>query len=243
MSAPPTAALLIIGNEILSGRTQDANLAHLGQELEKVGILLAEARVVRDDFAAIAAALLALSAAYDHVFTTGGIGPTHDDITAEAVARAFGVALTTHPEARARLEAHYPPDKLTANRLLMARTPEGATLIDNPVSTAPGFTFGNVHVMAGVPVIMQGMLATLLPRLGGATPIQSRTVQCPWPESQIAEALAAIQGEFADVEIGSYPWFTRGKVGTALVLKGRDGGRLDAAAAAVEAMVAGLAPG
>ena len=173
-----TAALIIIGNEILSGRTKDANLPHLATELNSVGVRLAEVRVIPDIEAEIIATVNALRAKFDYVFTTGGIGPTHDDITAESIAKAFELPLTQHPEALRRLQHHYNDNglELTAARLRMANTPEGASLIDNPISTAPGFRVGNVFVMAGVPKIMQAMLASLKDQLHGGQPMLSRTV-------------------------------------------------------------------
>ena len=173
---PVTAGLLVIGNEILSGRTQDANIAFLGHRLNEIGVRLAEVRVVPDIEADIVAAVNALRARFDYVFTTGGIGPTHDDITAAAIAKAFGVPLIQNPEARARLEGNYRAGDLNEARLRMANTPEGAALIDNPVSRAPGFRLENVFVLAGVPVILQAMVAGLRPAIAGGRPMLSRTV-------------------------------------------------------------------
>ena len=193
---PVTAALVIIGNEVLSGRTRDANTAYLATRLNELGVRLMEVRVVRDAHAAIADAVNALRASFDYVFTTGGIGPTHDDITAEAVARAFGLPLIEHPEAVARLERHYAPGEFTPARRRMTRTPEGATLIDNPVSAAPGFQIGNVFVMAGVPRIMQGMFEGLRHRIVGGAPLIARTIRTDLPEGRIGGRLGEVQDDF-----------------------------------------------
>ncbi|MBB3065167.1 competence/damage-inducible protein A [Limibacillus halophilus] len=234
------AALLIIGNEILSGRTKDANLSYIGERLNTLGIRLAEVRVVADDEVDIVEALNALRARYSYVFTTGGIGPTHDDITAGCIAKAFGLPLIENPQARALLEAHYEPGQLNAARLRMARTPEGAELIENPVSTAPGFRVENVYVMAGVPRIMQAMFESVAPTLVGGKPLLSRTVVCDLPEGRVAEGLARIQSHFPEVQIGSYPSFRAGNYGTNLVLRDTDDERLSAAAAEVFKLVADL---
>ncbi len=242
-AGPPktvTACLLIIGNEILSGRTQDKNLAFIGQGLNDLGIRLMEVRVIPDSEAVIVETLNAVRRRFDYVFTTGGIGPTHDDITADCVAKAFGRPLIVNPEARAILEAHYEPGQLTEARLRMARTPEGARLIENPVSKAPGFQVENVFVMAGIPAIMQAMFASLRHRLVGGTPLKSRTVQVELGESFVAEGLAAVQQRFPAVEIGSYPFNRSGVFGTRLVLRATDPVVLAAAAEAVEAMLAGI---
>lgn len=235
----PTAAVLIVGNEILSGRTQDTNLAHIATYLGGLGIRLREARVVPDVEAEIVGAVNALRDRYTYVFTTGGIGPTHDDITAECVAKAFGVPLVQNPEARRRLQEHYKgTDMLNAARLRMANAPEGAVLIDNPVSSAPGFQIGNVFVMAGVPKIMQAMLAGLGDRLAGGSPMLARTVLCAVPEGTLAEGLGAIQARHgAAVDIGSYPSFRQGRISTSLVLRGTDAALLDRAAAEVADLV------
>ncbi|MFM2045080.1 MAG: hypothetical protein RLY86_3656 [Pseudomonadota bacterium] len=226
----PTAALLIIGNEILSGRTQDANLAFIAKYLGGIGVRFREARVVPDVEGEIVAAVNALRARYTYVFTTGGIGPTHDDITAESIAKAFGVPLIQHPEAKRRLVEHYKgTDLLNAARLRMANTPEGAVLIDNPVSSAPGFQIGNVFVMAGVPMIMQAMLTGLGDRLVGGPAIQTRTVLCAIPEGTLAAGLTEIQADFPEIDIGSYPAFRQGRVSTSLVLRGTDTAMLEIA--------------
>lgn len=224
-----TAALVIIGNEILSGRTQDANLAFLATELNEVGIQLREVRVVPDAEADIVEAVNALRAKHDHVFTTGGIGPTHDDITSASIAKAMGVPYGRHPEAERRLLAYYPPEKVNPARMKMAETPEGAELIDNPVSVAPGFTIGNVHVLPGVPSILQAMWAGLKPRLKGGAVVQSKTITVFCPEGEIAKPLAEIQARHPTVEIGSYPFTRQERFGTSLVLRSVDVAAIDAA--------------
>lgn len=238
----PTAALLIIGNEILSGRTKDANLPFIAEKLGTIGIRMMEVRVVPDIEAEIVNALNALRQRYRYVFTTGGIGPTHDDITAESIAKAFDVPLIRHPEAYRRLKAHYDANGLEFNaaRLRMANTPEGAELIDNPVSVAPGFRIGNVHVMAGVPKIMQAMLEGILPTLQGGRPIKSRCVVCNLPEGTVADALGRIQKEFPGVDIGSYPSYSKEGFGISLVLRGIDEDELDAVARRVADMISEL---
>jgi len=227
----PRAAMLVIGDEILSGRTRDSNLHHLAQELTRHGIALAEARLVPDDRAAIVAALRALVPAHDHVFTSGGIGPTHDDITADAVAEALGVPIDVRADARARLEAHYARMgvALNAARLRMARIPEGATLIDNPVSAAPGFTLGRVHVMAGVPEVFEAMVASVLPGLTGGPPMLSQALQVLRGEGDIAADLGALAAEFPDLSVGCYPFRRDGVHGAQVVVRGTDPARLDAA--------------
>jgi molybdenum cofactor synthesis domain-containing protein len=199
----PTAAMLVIGDEILSGRTRDANMFYLAVELTQHGITLAEVRVVADDTPAIVAAVNALRKGYDHVFTSGGIGPTHDDITADAIALAFGVEITIRDDARALLQAHYDRAGLEFNaaRQRMARIPSGAVLIDNPISTAPGFSLGNVHVMAGVPNIFQAMLASLLPTLTGGEPLLSQSLRVNRGEGDIATPFAALAAEFPDLSM------------------------------------------
>ncbi|MBN8630870.1 MAG: competence/damage-inducible protein A [Rhodobacterales bacterium] len=225
----PTAAILAIGDELLSGRTRDSNLHFLAGELTRTGIALREARVVADDHAEIVAAIRALSAKYTHVFTSGGIGPTHDDITADAVAEAMGAKIGHRADAMALLQAHYDRSGLPFNeaRQRMARVPEGAVLIDNPVSTAPGFTLGNVHVMAGVPDIFQAMVASVLPGLSGGPPLLSQSLRVMRGEGEIAAAFGALAAEFPDLSMGSYPFITNGAHGTNLVVRGTDPGRLD----------------
>ena len=227
----PTAAILIIGDEILSGRTRDANMHYLAGELTRIGIDLKEVRVVADEMDAIAAAVNALRAGYTHVFTSGGIGPTNDDITADAVARAFATALRIRDDARAILAAHYDRSGLEFNaaRQRMARIPEGAILIENPISAAPGFSLENVHVMAGVPDIFKAMVASLLPRLTGGKPILSQTLRIDRGEGVIAEPLGALAAEFADLSFGSYPFIQNGVYGANIVVRGTDPARIDAA--------------
>ena len=235
-----TACLLIIGNEILSGRTQDKNLAYIGEQLNELGVRLMEVRVIPDIEAVIVRTLNEVRPAFDYVFTTGGIGPTHDDITADCVAKAFGVPLIVNPDALAILEAHYKPGELNEARLRMARTPEGASLIENPVSKAPAFQMGNVFVMAGIPVIMQAMFQSLRHRLAGGAPLRSRTVTVPLGEGSLAEPLAVVQERFADVEIGSYPFTRDGRFAVRLVLRSTDEARLERVAAAVDGLIEDL---
>jgi molybdenum cofactor synthesis domain-containing protein len=220
----PTAAMLVIGDEILSGRTRDANMYYLAGELTKVGIVLKEVRVVSDDTAAIIEAINALRAQYDTVFTSGGIGPTHDDITADAIAQAVGVHIGVRADARALLQAHYDRAGLDFNtaRQRMARIPDGAALIDNPVSVAPGFSLGNVHVMAGVPNIFQAMLASVLPRLTGGQPLISQSLRVRRGEGDIAAPFAALAAEYPSLSMGSYPFTQNGVFGTNLVIRGTD---------------------
>jgi molybdenum cofactor synthesis domain-containing protein len=231
----PTACLLVIGNEVLSGRTQDANINFLAKGLGAIGIPLREVRVIPDVPETIIGTLNEVRARFDHVFTTGGIGPTHDDITSECVAAAFGVPWEPHPEAWARMEAHYAKTEqgiaaFNPARQRMATMPRGATLIDNAVSLAPGFTIGNVHVMAGVPRIMQAMFAVLAPTLAGGPPIQSRAVHSSGAaEGTIAEGLAAIQQRYPELDIGSYPYYRAGGQGVAIVAKGNDAARCEKA--------------
>jgi molybdenum cofactor synthesis domain-containing protein len=234
----PTAAMLVIGDEILSGRTRDSNLHHLAGALSRAGIDLREARLVADDAAAIAAAVNALRAAHDHVFTSGGIGPTHDDITADAIAGAFGVAIGIREDARAILAARYAAmgTDFTPARQRMARIPDGAVLIENPVSGAPGFSIGNVHVMAGVPQVFEAMLAGLLPRLTGGQPLLSQALRVDRPEGEIAEPLGALAARYPQLSIGSYPFIRNGIHGAQLVVRGADGGAVDAAMAELAAL-------
>ena len=236
-SIPPTAAVLIIGNEILSGRTQDTNLNYIAQSLTKIGIRLAEARVVADVEREIVDAVNALRKRYTHVFTTGGIGPTHDDITVDCIAKAFGVAVEVNSEARALLTTHYTADKLTDARLRMARIPAGAKLIHNPISAAPGFQLDNVYVMAGVPNIMRAMLDGVIPTLKPGPTIYSKTVSGFVAESVIAEELGNVAKTYPQLDIGSYPWVRDARYGTALVTRGTDKNAVDAANEAIYAFV------
>jgi molybdenum cofactor synthesis domain-containing protein len=227
-----TACLLIIGNEILSGRTKDANLNFLALELNKIGVRLRECRVIPDVEQTVVDTVNEVRAKFDYVFTTGGIGPTHDDITADCIAKAFGVGISEHPEAVARMTRHYGDAALfTPARRRMARIPHGGILVDNPVSIAPGFQMENVFTFAGIPAIMQGMFHAMKHRLIGGAPVVSRTVRTNLPEGIIADPLGALQKRFEDLDIGSYPGFRNGKVSVSLVLRGTDDARLSAASA------------
>ena len=243
---PPnsTAAMLTIGDEILSGRTRDANLPHLAQALAQKGIDLREARVVPDLAEEIIAAVNALRARYTHIFTSGGIGPTHDDITADAIAAAFGVGIAVREDARTVLATHYadPENELNDERLRMARIPDGAALIDNPVSKAPGFTIGNVHVMAGVPAIFQAMVAGLLPRLMGGRVLVSETLRVPLPEGRLAGPLRRVAAAHPRVAIGCYPFDQDGVLGANLVLRSQDALALAEALRELAETLAGLSP-
>lgn len=227
----PTAAMLVIGDEILSGRTRDSNLHYIACELTKHGITLAEARVVADDHAEIVAAVNGLRSKYDHLFTSGGIGPTHDDITADAIAAAFQTPISHRADAMALMAAHYERQGLPFNeaRQRMARIPDGAVLIENPVSIAPGFTLGNVHVMAGVPRIFEAMLASVLPKLTGGPPLLSQNLRVLRGEGEIAGEFGALAAAFPDLSMGSYPFTQNGAFGTNLVIRGTDPGRVSAA--------------
>ncbi len=227
----PTAAMLVIGDEILSGRTRDANMYFLAGELTKHGVDLAEVRIVSDDSAAIIAAVQALSAGFDHVFTSGGIGPTHDDITADCIAQAFDAHIDVRDDARALLAEHYAKTgkELNEARLRMARIPDGALLIDNPVSIAPGFTMENVHVMAGVPMVFQAMVASVLPTITGGQPMLSQTLRVLQGEGDIAPTLGALAEAYDDLSIGCYPFQQDGAFGANIVIRGIEGTRIDAA--------------
>ena len=219
-----TAGLVVIGDEILSGRTHDKNIAQVASWLQVQGIRLAEVRVVPDVLDKIAAAVNALRDENDYLFTTGGIGPTHDDITVDAVAAALGVEVVVHPAARAMLERYYAdkPGGLTASRLRMARVPEGAELIPNRMSGAPGIRFGNIHLMAGVPHITAGMLDALTGTLEGGLPLKSETIGCWTAESEVAELLREAEQAHPDCQIGSYPFFREGRVGANFVIRSTD---------------------
>ncbi len=233
----PTAAMLVIGDEILSGRTRDSNMYHLAGQLTERGIDLREVRVVSDDADAITDAVKALSGAYDHVFTSGGIGPTHDDITADCIAAAFGVHIDVRDDARALLQAHYDRQGSEFNtaRQRMARIPDGATLIENPVSVAPGFTMENVHVMAGVPAVFQAMVESILPTLTGGAPLISRTRRIDRGEGDIAGPLGELAQAYPALSIGSYPFQKDGRYGANIVLRGTDAALLDEAMAKLDA--------
>ena len=235
-----SAAILVIGDEILSGRTKDKNIGYIAEYLTAIGIDLSEVRVVPDVEARIVSALNALRAEYDYVFTTGGIGPTHDDITADSVAKAFGVPIDVDPRAVAMLKERFSDAELTPARLRMARIPAGADLVPNAVSKAPGFRIENVIVMAGVPSIMQSMLDAVAPSLRTGVRMLSETIDAGLPEGAVAEPLGAIAKANPDTMIGSYPYFDGIRYATRLVVRARDAARLAAVAAEVAAMVDGV---
>ena len=233
-----TACLLIIGNEILSGRTRDSNIQYLATELGVLGVQVRECRVIPDVEATVVATINEVRKKFDYVFTTGGIGPTHDDITADCIAKAFGVGISEHPEAVARITRHYGDAALfTPARRRMARVPHGGVLVDNPVSVAPGFQIENVITFAGIPSVMQGMFHAMKHRLVGGDPVVSRTVRTNLPEGIIAEPLGTLQKRFEDLDIGSYPAFRNGKPSVSLVLRGTDDARLATAAAELIATI------
>ncbi len=241
IAAAPTAAVLVIGDEVLSGRTRDTNSGHIAEVLTGVGIDLKEIRVVADDEAAIVEAVNALRARWTYVFTTGGIGPTHDDITADAVARAFGVGIDHDPRAVAMLRERFPnAEDLNEGRLRMARIPFGADLVANRISKAPGFRLENVFVFAGVPSIMKAMLEVVTPTLEVGPLIASESIRADAKEGDIATPLAAVQAQHPTVAIGSYPFMDDQGFNTNVVLRSRDLAALAAARAAVEAMLAAL---
>ena len=234
------ASLIIIGNEILSGRTQDKNLSYLATWLNEIGIQLSEVRVIRDEEDEIVDTLNLLRSKYDYVFTTGGIGPTHDDITSESVAKAFNVELEVHPGALNILREYYKDSELTEARMKMAKIPKGAILVENPVSKAPGFKIENVFVMAGIPKIMQGMLEGAKTHLSKGDPVQSESIDVSMPESFIAEELSKLQDQFREVEIGSYPFNKDGKYGTSLVIRSSDSKKLSDCKVQLELMISRL---
>jgi molybdenum cofactor synthesis domain-containing protein len=217
-----SAAIILIGNEILSGKTLDKNLPWLSVELNKIGVQVMRAYVIRDEEADIVATVNEARARYDYVFTTGGIGPTHDDITTAAICKAFGVACVRHPEAEAILRAYYPAEKLNEARLKMADIPLEAELILNPVSAAPAFRLENVYVLAGVPSIMQAMFWHIAPHLRGGAPMVMQQLSVMRPEGDIARALTEVQARYPDVEIGCYPLFKDGKISSTIVLRSAD---------------------
>lgn len=241
-TSPVTAALLVIGDEILSGRTKDKNIGFIADYLTALGIDLKEVRVVSDDEAAIVEAVNALRARYTYLFTTGGIGPTHDDITADCIAKAFGVGIDHDPRAVAILKERYTnPDDLNEARLRMARIPFGADLIENKISKAPGFMLGNVIVMAGVPAIMQAMLEAVTPKLAQGRVIASVSIDSAGlPEGLYASGLGDVQKTHAGVIIGSYPHFDGQRFINQVVLRSRDDAALQAAKAAVEKLIDSL---
>ncbi|MGJ8545936.1 MAG: competence/damage-inducible protein A [Sulfitobacter sp.] len=233
----PTAAMLVIGDEILSGRTRDANMYHLAGKLAEIGVDLQEVRIVGDDAPVIIEAVRGLAARYAHLFTSGGIGPTHDDITADCIAAAFDRPIDVRSDARAILAAHYEKSgtQLNEARLRMARIPDGASLIENPVSAAPGFTLENVHVMAGVPSVFQAMVESVLPTLTGGAPLLSETVTVHRGEGDIAGPLGEVAAAFPSLSLGSYPFQRDGKYGAHLVVRGKDADLLAQAVARINA--------
>jgi molybdenum cofactor synthesis domain-containing protein len=237
MPMVPSVAVLVIGNEVLSGRTKDVNLAMLATHLFAKGFRLIEARVVPDVKEAIVEALNALRVRATYVFTTGGIGPTHDDITVESVAAAFGVPVVELPEAFARLVAHYGEAAMNPARRRMALAPRGATIIDNPLTGAPGLHIGNVFIMAGVPAIAQAMTEAALRGLPDGVPLHSLTLTCTVLESLLADELRVIARDFADIDIGSYPHLRDGQPSLSLVMKGDNCARLEACAEALAALI------
>ena len=216
------AALIIIGNEILSGRTQDKNLSYLANWLNEIGIQLSEVRVIRDEEEIIIETVNYLRKTYNYVFTTGGIGPTHDDITSLSIAKAFNVDLEINDKALSILKEYYKDSELTDARMKMTMLPKGAELVDNPVSKAPGFKMENVFVMAGIPSIMQGMIEGARKHLKGGDVVKSISIDVITPESNVAEELAQLQTTYPDIEIGSYPFVRENKFGTSLVLRSKD---------------------
>lgn len=243
IKANPTAAILVIGDEILSGRTKDTNTNTIAAFLTDRGIDLMEARVIPDDLDTIVRHVNELRAAYDHLFTTGGIGPTHDDITADAIAKAFGVDLPIDDRAWQILDAHYDDGEFTPARQRMARIPVGGELIDNPVSRAPGIRMDNVYTMAGVPQIMQAMLTSLEPLLDGGPPMLSGGVTANGPEGHVGVRLGEIAAAHPETSIGSYPYYRDNRYGTNLVVRARDQAKLDAALADIKAMLTDMGIG
>ena len=235
------AALIIIGNEILSGRTKDKNLAYLAEWLNEIGIQLYEVRVIRDDEKEIIDCVNLLRKKYDYVFTTGGIGPTHDDITTESIAKAFNVELETNPEALKILQSYYKEGELNEARLKMTLLPKGAELVENPVTKAPGFKMENVFVMAGIPSIMQGMLEGAKAFLKIGNKMTSKSIDVFMPESYVAEELSKMQDNYPEVEIGSYPFNKEGQFGTSLVMRSANLDILERCSSDVAEMVKKLA--
>ena len=236
----PTACVLVIGNEVLSGRTQDINVNFLAKRLGELGIPVREVRIIPDVAQTIISTVNEVRARFDHVFTTGGIGPTHDDITSECIAAAFGVPWEPEPTVWARMQAHYPQGGFNAARQRMATMPRGAVIIDNG-HIAPGYSIGNVHVMAGVPAIMRLMFECLAPGLKGGPPVLSRSLHASGVrEGDIAEGLTAVQTRYPDLDIGSYPYFRDGGAGVAIVAKGVDAASAEAAISEVDRLFRSL---
>ena len=241
MSKTVTGCLLIIGNEILSGRTQDTNLAHLSIALNEIGVRMVHARVIPDVEDIIINTVNECRQTYDHVFTTGGIGPTHDDITADCIAKAFGTELYLHPDIVEIIKQREAPPEVMESRLRMARVPVGSSLVENPTGGPHGFQIENVYVLAGVPMVMQAMASTLTrERLGGGDPVRSRSVGAFLGESTIANDLSDIQDEHPDVDLGSYPFYRQDGYGTNLVMRGTNEAELDEMLSKVEAMIVKL---
>jgi molybdenum cofactor synthesis domain-containing protein len=237
----PTACLLVIGNEVLSGRTRDANIQFLATGLGNLGIALREVRIIPDVHETIIGTVNEVRKKFDYVFTTGGIGPTHDDITSECIAAAFGVPWEHHPVAWPRMAASYKPGEFNAARQRMATMPRGASLIENTISVAPGFQLENVYVMAGVPKIMQSMFEWLAPKLQGGSKIEMRAVHVVGlPEGMIAEGLAAVQARYPDLDLGSYPFYRASGSGVTLVAKGPDGDAAERAITEVTELIIGF---
>ena len=221
------ASLIIIGNEILSGRTQDKNLSYLANWLNEIGIQLGEVRVIRDEEEIVVETVNYLRSTYDYVFTTGGIGPTHDDITSLCIAKAFGVELEINTGALGILKEYYKDSELTDARMKMTKMPVGSELIENPVSRAPGFKMDNVFVLAGIPSIMQGMLEGAKKHLTGGEVVKSKSIDVFTPESNVADALTGLQNKYSEVEIGSYPFNKENRFGTSVVMRSSDEAKLD----------------
>ena len=236
----PQAGVLIIGDEIISGHTQDVNLSFLGRRLHELGISLKQARILPDQADVIANNVFEFHQTYDYVFTTGGIGPTHDDITSQSVAKAFSAPLSLNQQAEALLQKRAPNAKLTPHQLKMAHVPKGATLIENPISDAPGFRIKNVFVLAGVPEIMQAMFESLIPQLQVGAPFHNRTLRCLLGESILAPGLEAIQQRYPDICIGSYPFWGPNTHGASLVLRSQNIEQIEAAAKEVEELISSL---
>lgn len=241
MAKTVTGCLLIIGNEILSGRTQDINLAYLAKSLNDLGVRMVHARVIPDVEDIIIDTVNECRQQYDNVFTTGGIGPTHDDITAECIAKAFDTELYMHPEIVEVIQQREAPPDVMASRLLMARVPKGAVLVENPTGGPAGFQMENVYVMAGVPMVMQAMVSTLTKeRLGGTDPVRSRSVGAYLGESQVANELRTIQEQHPEVDLGSYPFYRQDGYGTNLVMRGTDEAELEVMLEKVRKMILDL---
>lgn len=241
MKTVTTGCLIIIGNEILSGRTQDINLQHLAKALNEVGVRMVHARVIPDVEDIIVDTVNECRETYDNVFTTGGIGPTHDDITADCIAKAFGKELYIHPDIEAIIRRREAPPEVMESRLRMARVPEGSVLIDNPTGGPQGFQIGNVYVMAGVPMVMQAMVSTLTKeRLGGGDPVRSRSVGAYLSEGQVAAQLGRIQDKHPEIDLGSYPFYRQEGYGTNLVMRGTNEAELDEMLEEVREMIVGF---